>query len=98
MNIRMGKASESVVGDASLYDVKPRLFTYNTSHNLYHEGGRKIHITKADKDLDSRALCGYYGPFSISTEIDLDWLKQADPDGNICSKCKKIAERILNEV
>jgi hypothetical protein len=77
--------------------VMPRLFTYVYTHNYYHEGGRKIHITKFEDELESLSLCGIFKPYNITYEIDLGWLMQPDPSGDVCAKCKAIAMRFLNE-
>ena len=77
--------------------VMTRLFTYVYTHNTYHEGGRKIHITKFEDELESLSLCGIFKPYNITCEIDLAWLMQPDPSGDVCDKCKAIAMRLLNE-
>lgn len=86
------------LGDAFLSGVIPRLFNYITTHDRYSEGGRKMHITTAESELDSLALCGYFGAYSVTTEINKEWLEQPDPDNEVCLKCRRKAERLLNEV
>lgn len=72
-----------------------RLFTYVFSHNLYHDGGRKIHITIAHKEDESVSLCGIFKPFTITCVVDQEWLNQPDVDGDVCIKCRKSAKNIL---
>jgi len=71
----------------------PVLYTYVTTHNSFHEGGRKVHVTELGT---GKALCGYKNLYSPTAQIDVDWLNQPDADGNMCQKCKKIALRLLN--
>lgn len=83
-----------------------KLYPYFYTHNTYSEGGRKTHI-RAD---DGRAaLCGFQ-PFlgnmpglrlrgqgeEVPDYITEEWLRQADPDGEVCSKCRKAANKIMN--
>lgn len=71
----------------------PVLFTYVTTHENSSNGGRKIHITELGTGV---ALCGYDDLHSPTTEVNKDWLKQADPDEIVCKRCRKIANKLLN--
>ena len=71
----------------------PVLFTYVTTHENSNNGGRKIHITELGTGV---ALCGYADLHSPTTEVNKDWLKQADPDEIVCKRCRKIANKLLN--
>ena len=74
---------------------QPNLYTYVTTHNSFHEGGRKVHVTELGT---GKALCGYENLYSPTAEVDVKWLNQSDTEGNMCKKCKYIALRLLNEV
>lgn len=71
---------------------------YDT-HNTYAEGGRKIHVLNY---RTGRCLCGY--GTELRQEVDLShfrgnlsaYMQQADPDGNICLRCKDILARRLD--
>ena len=63
-------------------------YTYCT-HNTVAEGSPvKTHITRGDG-----ALCGFSNHnFGSTIKIDQEWLYQSDPDGELCKKCKSIAQ------
>ena len=70
------------------------------THNLYSEGyGRKIHILDTET---GRCLCGYE-PFLYNLiDFKLQWgdivkyLGQADPDGDVCKRCREIMINALD--
>lgn len=68
---------------------------YDT-HNTFYEGGRKIHLMNEET---GRCLCGYEPCFFNEVYLDnpylpyrttLDYITQPDPDGNLCTTCKRI--------
>lgn len=66
-----------------------KLYTYCT-HDLVAEGSPvKTHLTNGD----GSALCGFTNSKFGSTDvrIDQEWLRQPDPEGELCKKCKQIA-------
>lgn len=72
---------------------------YDT-HNLYSDGGRKIHVLNNKTD---KCLCGYYPNCYDIVPLDgrpynniIDFINQADPARNICQRCKKILIGKLN--
>ena len=81
-------------------DPKDVAAVYDT-HGTFAEGGRKIHVLN---HRTGRCLCGY--GIALCQEADLSYfggdlsayMQQADPDGNICLRCKDIlAKRLAPE-
>lgn len=72
------------------------LYPY-TPHGTPEENPRvKYHVTATGEV----SLCGFshgaYGSSFGMKEVDLAWLSQPDPDSYVCKKCRKKAEKILN--
>lgn len=75
------------------------LIPFALEHATFSEGGKhKLHILDCDNEI---ILCGLNSnnlPYSSGTPyiIDLNWLNIADPDNELCKKCKKSAIKILS--
>lgn len=69
-----------------------KLFAMYSTHGYFSEGGRKTHIANET----GKVLCGFDGYFGV-TEITEKWIRQSDPENELCQKCKKAALLLVNK-
>lgn len=75
----------------------PNIYRFWYTHNLEAEGfGRKTHLGTVEPH---KIFCGLGEKlFSIPQGVDKEWIEQPDPDGELCSRCKKSALKMLNNL
>ena len=64
------------------------------SHDRFEHGGSKVHLSVLDKHS---AFCGNPKDLSHLGNVDLNWVQQPDPDGELCLRCKKSAIKFLEK-
>ncbi len=62
----------------------------NTETNNYQG---KIHLAAKGEE---KIFCGSKKELFLINEADIDWVTQADPEQQLCQKCKKAAINHLN--
>lgn len=55
----------------------------------------KLHLSIPES---SRVFCGSNKTLNHINAADLEWVTQADPDGQLCKRCKNAAVEYLNKV
>ncbi|HHJ3076803.1 TPA: hypothetical protein ACPVZG_000599 [Vibrio parahaemolyticus] len=73
---------------------EPSVFVYvpflNTETNRFQG---KIHLAKSD---NGEVFCGNNKLLFEINQVGLDWVTQADPNSELCQRCKSLAEKHLS--
>ncbi|ENN6469997.1 hypothetical protein AB9X29_003798 [Vibrio vulnificus] len=56
----------------------------------------KLHL--AMPETNGRVFCGSNKTLNYINAGDLEWVTQADPEGQLCKRCKNAAVEYLNKV